>query len=180
MRWDDIEILRAIDALREQRGGGPAPSSGWDVMNGIAASWVADSALISGLAYELDLARSAGLLTFEVADHAEAYRTQNTDFYLQNVQKLAPTITRRDRARGWVVQVPLPDPGEDDGHLISHLVLGQIAGAIAGHGSSYASSHRHRGSGSAAACTGSSAGCSSRLATVPTIRCRVWLRQVLT
>jgi len=130
MRWDDIEILRAIDALQEQRGGGPAPGSGRDVMNGIAGSWVADSALISGFAYELDLARSAGLLTFEVLDHAVAYRTQNPDFYLQNVQKLALTITGRDRARGRVVQVPLPDLGEDDGHLISHLVLGRIGGAI--------------------------------------------------
>jgi hypothetical protein len=26
--------------------------------------------------------------------------------------------------------MPLPDPGEDDGHLISHLVLGQVAEEI--------------------------------------------------
>jgi hypothetical protein len=99
-------------------------------MNGMAGSWVTDSALISGFAYELDLARSAGLLTFEVFDHAVAHRTQNTDFYLQNVRRLALTITGRDRARGRVMRVPLPDPAEDDGRLISHLVLGQIAGAI--------------------------------------------------
>lgn len=99
-------------------------------MNRIAGSWVTDLALISGFAYELDLAHGAALLTFEVADHAGAYRTQNTDFYLQNVRKLALTIAGRDRARGRVVQVPLPDPGEDDGHLISHLILGQVAEAI--------------------------------------------------
>jgi hypothetical protein len=32
MRWDDIEILRAIDALQEQHGG-PAPGTGREVMN---------------------------------------------------------------------------------------------------------------------------------------------------
>jgi hypothetical protein len=52
------------------------------------------------------------------------------DFYLQNVRKLALTISGRDRARGRVVQVPLPDPDQDDGHRISHLILGQIAGEI--------------------------------------------------
>ena len=91
-QWDDIEILRAIDALQEQLGGGPVSANGRDVMNGIAGSWVTDPALISGFAYELDLARAAGLLTFEVADHAAAYRSQNTDFYLQNVRNLALTI----------------------------------------------------------------------------------------
>lgn len=129
-RWDDIEILRAIDALQEQHGGGPAAASGREVMDGIAGSRVTGDLLISGFAHELDLARGAGLTTFEVADHAAAYRTQNTDFYLQNVRHLALTISGRDRARGRVVEVPLPDPGEDDGHLISHLVLGQVAEEI--------------------------------------------------
>ncbi len=131
-RWDDVEILRAIDALQEQLGGGPVSASGREVMNEMAGTWVTDPALISGFAYELDLACAAGLFTFEVADHAAAYRTQNTDFYLQNVRNLALTIAGRDRARGRVVQVPLPlpDPGEDHGHLISHLILGQVAEAI--------------------------------------------------
>jgi hypothetical protein len=40
-RWDDIEILRAIDSLREQYGGGPIAASGRDVMDGIAGSRVA-------------------------------------------------------------------------------------------------------------------------------------------
>jgi hypothetical protein len=101
-RWDDIEILRAIDALQEQLGGGPVSASGREVMNGIAGTWVTDPALISGFAYELDLACAARLLTFEVADHAAAHRTQNTDFFLQNVRNLALTITGRDRARGRV------------------------------------------------------------------------------
>ena len=124
------EILRAIDALQEQLGDGPTPTSGREVMNGIAGSSVTDPASISGFANELDLARAAGLLTFEVADHAAAYRAQNTDFYLQNVRNLALTIAGRDRARGRVVQVPLPDPGQDDGHLISHLTLRQVVEAI--------------------------------------------------
>jgi hypothetical protein len=129
-RWDDIEILRAIDALQDQLGGGPVSASGWEVMNGIAGSWVTDAALISVFASEMDLARAAGLLTFEIKDNAAAYRTQNTGFYLQNVRNLALTIAGRDRARGREVQVPLPDPGEDDGHLISHLILGQVAEEI--------------------------------------------------
>ena len=91
-RWDDIEILRAIDALQEQHAGGQVAASGRDVMDGIAGSRVTADLLISGFAHELDLARAAGLLTFEVADHAAAYRTQNTDFYLQNVRHLALTV----------------------------------------------------------------------------------------
>ncbi len=122
-RWDDIEILRAIDALQEQRRGEPVSGSGRKVTDGIAGSRVT-------FADELDLARSAGLLIFDVADHAVAYRLQNTDFYLRNMRKPALTIAGRDRARGRVVQVPLPDPGEDDGRLISRLVLGQIAEVI--------------------------------------------------
>ena len=129
-RWDDIEVLRAIDGLQEQHGGDPVWLSGREVMNGIAGSWVAEPELISGFAYELDLARNAALLTFEVSDHAAGHRTQNTDFYLQNVRKLALTISGRDRARGRVIQVPLPDPDQDDGHRISYLILGQIAGEI--------------------------------------------------
>ena len=55
-RWDDVEILRAIDALQAQLGGGPVSASGREVMNEIAGSWVTDPALISGFAHELDLA----------------------------------------------------------------------------------------------------------------------------
>ena len=36
-RWDDIEILRAIDALQEQHGG-PVVASGREVLDGIASS----------------------------------------------------------------------------------------------------------------------------------------------
>jgi hypothetical protein len=49
-----------------------------------------------------------------------------------NVRHLALTVSGRDRARSRVVEVPLPDPGEDNGHLISHLVLGQAADARGG------------------------------------------------
>ncbi len=129
-RWDEIEILRTIDALQEQHGGGPVATSGREAIDGIAGSRVTTDFLISGFAYALDLACGAGLLTFEVSDHAVAYRTQNTDFYLENVRWIALTISGRDRARGRIVEVALPDPGEDDGHLISHLVLGQVAEEI--------------------------------------------------
>jgi hypothetical protein len=129
-RWDDIEILREIDARSKNSTAAAGPASGREVMNGIAGSWVTEPALITEFTYELDLAHGAALLTFKVSDHAATYRTQNADFYLQNVRKLALTIAGRDRARGQVVLVPLPDPGEDDGHRISHLILGQVAGEI--------------------------------------------------
>jgi hypothetical protein len=45
--------------------------------------------LISGFAHELDLARGAGLITFEVADHAAAFRA-NTGFYLQRRRCCGP------------------------------------------------------------------------------------------
>jgi hypothetical protein len=48
---------------------------------------------------------------------------------LPHVRHLALTISERDRARGRVIKMPLPDP-RGDGHLISHLVLGQVAEEI--------------------------------------------------
>jgi hypothetical protein len=58
-RWDDIEILREIDALEAQHGG-PGPASGREVMNGMAGSTVSDPALISGFAREYRLHHPGG------------------------------------------------------------------------------------------------------------------------
>lgn len=49
-------------------------------MDKIAGSRVTDASLIGGFAHELDLARSVGLLTFEVEDRGARCQTQNTDF----------------------------------------------------------------------------------------------------
>jgi hypothetical protein len=132
-RWDDIEILRAIDERQEQYGGGPLWISGRELMDEIGGPpRVVEDQRIRGFVHELHIARDAGLLTFEVERHAAAahFPEQNPDYYLQQVRHLALTPAGRDRARGRVVIAPLPDPDEDDGRLISRLVLDQIVGAI--------------------------------------------------
>jgi uncharacterized protein (TIGR02391 family) len=50
--------------------------------------------------------------------------------YLQSIFRVALTIPGRDRARGRVVQVSLPDPSEDDGRLIRGSTLEDIAKII--------------------------------------------------
>jgi hypothetical protein len=69
-RWDDIEILRAIN-VRQEELGGPLGASGRDLMDEIhGPPRVTDSMLIGGFVHELHLARAASLLTFEIEPHA--------------------------------------------------------------------------------------------------------------
>jgi hypothetical protein len=50
--------------------------------------------------------------------------------WLQEIRDLRLTIPGRDRARGRVVQRPLPDPDEDDDRHITGMTLEEIARSI--------------------------------------------------
>jgi uncharacterized protein (TIGR02391 family) len=52
------------------------------------------------------------------------------NWYLQTISDFALTVEGQDRARGWMIARPHPEPGEDDGRPLSDLILRQVAAAI--------------------------------------------------
>ncbi len=82
-------------------------------------------------AHEIQIAQAAGLLEFEVVALAPANPQTDAYQWLQQLRDIRLTIAGRDRARGRVVVVPLPDPENDDGRMITGYTLEQIARVIA-------------------------------------------------
>jgi hypothetical protein len=133
IRWDNIQILQAIDRRQQQHGGGPVQGmSGLHLMEEVAGSQVTDPPLWRGFVQELHIARRIGLLTFTETykGNPNADPGRNPHFYLQTIWDFALTVPGQDRARGRVVVQPPSDPAEDNGNLISDLILQQIAEAI--------------------------------------------------
>lgn len=132
MRWDDLELLRWIDELEQYE---PAVLfTGFSLMErmgrGKALDYKADPA---SFARELLLARDAAYLTFN--DRAgygmrQADPTVDAHMWLQQIQEIRLTLDGRDRARGRVIVVNLPDPAQDDGHQIAGMTLEEIARAV--------------------------------------------------
>jgi hypothetical protein len=133
-RWDDIEILQAIDRHQKQSAGAPAwHLDGLRLMEEIAGRPVSEDHRWRGFVQELYNARDAGLLTFHVDTAPGGQPPQpdsNPHYYLQQIRRFALTVAGQDRARGRLVIQPLPDPSEDDGRPISRLILKQVATAI--------------------------------------------------
>jgi len=107
---DDVEILRAIDGLQEQLGGGPISASGREVMNGTGGSWVTDPALISGFAYEL-----VGFRNFAVVSDLQSCGRAGDCHAARSYSWISPPRTLRRRIRsaarsvtGSVAMSPLP------------------------------------------------------------------------
>lgn len=134
-RWDNIEILRAIDQEQQRQDGAPVWWwSGQDIMKHLTGLFTVDPSLYPGFVQELHIARDAGLLTFDPPSGAGRSLppdpSRDPNMYLQNVRNFALTVAGQDRARGRVVVQELPDPAEDDGRLISKLILKAVAAAI--------------------------------------------------
>src|SRR6266704_985039 len=133
-RWDDIEILQAIDRHQEQSAGAALwHVNGLQLMEELAGGPVGEEHRWRGFVQELCNARDAGLLTFQVDRSPVGQPPQpdsNPHYYLQQVRQFALTVAGQDRARGRLVIQPLPDPSGDDGRPISHLILKQVATAI--------------------------------------------------
>ena len=86
-----------------------------------------------GFAIELALACDAGYLTW--TDRSQQYigtfsPTNDPNMWLQTIDDIKLTLDGRDRARGRVIQLGLPDPDEDDGRIITGLTLEEIARSI--------------------------------------------------
>jgi uncharacterized protein (TIGR02391 family) len=131
-RWDNIEILHAIDRIQERYGGGPVTGmNGMYLMDEINGGQVTEPNLWRGFVQELHIARDLGLLIFR-ADSNPRPNLADTDpyYYLQTLSNFALTVSGQDRARGTRIVLPLPDPDEDDGRPISSLILQQVGEAI--------------------------------------------------
>jgi uncharacterized protein (TIGR02391 family) len=134
-RWDNIQILQAIDRHQERFGCGEVWGvDGRQLMEELAGAQVTDDNLVRGFVHELEIALAEGHLTFIVEDYsgnAQQIRRAYPYQYLQQIRNFALTVRGQDRARGIRVIQPLPNPDEDDGRQISGLILQQIASAIA-------------------------------------------------
>lgn len=131
--WNDFEILQLIDACdKGERGGN---NSGIDMAQtlardrGVALSAGDDAQLVR----ELLVLHDAGLVTWQVMSslgRVQPIIPDNANDYLNNIHGFALTIAGRDRARGQMIQVPLPDPADDDGRLIAALTLREVARTV--------------------------------------------------
>jgi uncharacterized protein (TIGR02391 family) len=132
-RWDNIEILQAIDRIQQETycGGTLRSMNGLYLMEQIRGVMVHEPQLMRGFVQELHIARDLDLVTFTVKpDPRPNLADADPNWYMQTLSDFALTVKGQDRARGRMVAQLLPDPGEDDGRRISDLILKQVAGAI--------------------------------------------------
>jgi len=132
-RWDNIEILQAIDRKQQEtyRGGPMRGVHGLYLMEQITGSIPHDQQLMRGFVQELHITRDMGLLTFRTQpDSRPNLADTDPNWYLQTISDFALTVDGQDRARGQMVVQPLPDPAEDDGRKLSNLILKEVAAAI--------------------------------------------------
>ena len=112
-RWDNIEILQAIDRRQQEtyRGGPMRGVNGLHQMEQISGVMVHEPQLVRDFVQELQIARDLGLLTFKVqADPRPNLADADPNWYLQTVSDFALTVEGQDRARGRMVVQPLPIP----------------------------------------------------------------------
>lgn len=119
--FDNVEILKAIDDRQQQNEGRKLRLSAHQLLNEISGTFAADPRLMPGFLQELFIAQAAGQLTWRLMD--QSARPIDANYYLQQIQDLALTTAGQDRARNRMVQLPPPDPDEDDGHDLSDLIL---------------------------------------------------------
>jgi len=129
MLWDDLQILRALDEM-EQSGGGW--TTGYRLLEQFARpAGIAVHEVMGPFAKELVLARQAGYLTWTDQNVEPYSHVSDPNMWLQTVVvNVQLTLAGRDRARGRVIQVELPDPDEDDNRIITGLTMEEIARSI--------------------------------------------------
>ncbi len=133
MRWDDLELLRRIDDL-EQTGNFGTLSSGLNLLQDMGGQGVIWDRESPAFAHELQLANDAGYLTWREDTGRFVHNpgpTSDPIYWLQQIWELRLTLAGRDRARGRVIQHPLPDPDEDDDRIITGMALEEVARSIA-------------------------------------------------
>lgn len=133
MPWDDLKLLRFVDELEatEQLG---LLVTGYAFLqaagDGQPFDWDRDG---RSFARELLLARDSGYLEWNEMRRAGAPDpdpVMESQQWLQEIRDIRLTLSGRDRARGRVIQRPLPDPDEDDDRPITGMTLEEIAREI--------------------------------------------------
>ncbi len=130
--WDDLQLLRSIHDLERSESG--ALSEGLTLMSKLRPVNEQDQQQDPyNFARELNLARDAGYLTFELFHYGQPQPYdwhKNAYFWLQRMGSIRLTLAGRDRALGRVVISELPDADEDDGRIITGLAMEEIARSI--------------------------------------------------
>jgi uncharacterized protein (TIGR02391 family) len=126
--FDNVVILQVLDRMQQQRKGQPLMESAHDLMREVTGAYPADTVAEAGFLQEMIAASAAGLLTWRLMD--QTVPPTQVSYYLQQMRQLALTVEGQDRARNRIVELPPPEPGEDDGHDLSDLILRRVAEAI--------------------------------------------------
>lgn len=130
--WNDIEILRYIDAAEQREHG--TVGSGLDMLKDLAAKrgvGLADEDYRRFLR-ELFVLYNASLLTWTPIQSPARVRQITPDEpldYLNNTRDFALTYDGRNQAQGRVVLMPQPN-SDDDGRPISRLTLRDVTRCI--------------------------------------------------
>jgi uncharacterized protein (TIGR02391 family) len=131
MRWDDLQLLKVIDDLEQS---GQYISNGLTLLEQAAqGQTIRQDQEATPFARELLLARDAGYLTWNDQSARQVGQTDplaNSHYWLQTIWEIHLTLAGRDRARGRIIQSPLPDPDEDDDRPITGMTLEEIARSI--------------------------------------------------
>lgn len=133
MYWDDLQLLKLVDELETSEQTSDL-SNGYYLMQkaaqGKTIDWNQDA---TSFARELLLIATAGYLTWTDRSALNASGTDplgNSQYWLQEIWELRLSPSGRDRARGRIIQRPLPDPDEDDERPIAGMTLEEIARVI--------------------------------------------------
>lgn len=131
MRWDDLQLLRRIDEIEQA---GSYIGNGQYLLQQLTQKeGVPWNEGLAEFAKELELAHNAGFLTW--TDRSSQWGgnfspTTDPGNWLQKIDDIKLTLAGRDRARGRIIQVELPDPDEDDNRIITGLTMEEIARSI--------------------------------------------------
>jgi hypothetical protein len=133
MFWNDIEILRFIDAC--EQGERSLPHTGAELVRTLAADRGVgvDQGDYARFLHELDVLGKAELLGWEmvlIPAHVRQPTPAEPQWYLDHMCNFALTYTGRNQAKGRVIYEPPPDPEEDDGRPIASLTLEDVARSI--------------------------------------------------
>lgn len=131
--WNDIEILRFIDAC--EQGKRSAPNTGSDLLRTLAADRGVgvDQGDYARFLRELAGLAEAGLLRWSMVPvpvHVRQPTPVEPQGYLDHMREFALTYEGRNQAKGRVIYEPTPDPTEDDGRMIRSMTLEDIAAII--------------------------------------------------
>lgn len=118
--WNDIEILRFIDA--SERGERSAGNTGSDLLRALAADRgvSVDQSDYARFLHELAVLQQAALLEWnmvQIPAHVRQPTLAEPQGYLDHMYDFALTYKGRNQAKGRVIYEPLPDPAEDNAGL---------------------------------------------------------------